>query len=267
MEKVLSVSAASREASALMNIPSSPYSVRPIHLAYRSKNYNLLRLLVNEAKVNLNAIDEISGMTVLHEAAEQGELEAINILCEGKDRLDLLVEKSKIQTTVVDYAINTLNLSLLSIFLDIRPNDVIERVISNKNNNDTSLLMQLETTNMELAGDAVIISIDDTISNDNENASPSIDNTKANNDDELNDSFACMDLNKNEIKYKLGDDEVRINKMRKHDEIMKILLLRIQESGLLDANSHMHTCFYNGNVYSEFLLGYINDYNNEIEMQ
>ena len=267
MEKVLSVSAASREASALMNIPSSPYSVRPIHLAYRSKNYNLLRLLVNEAKVNLNAIDEISGMTVLHEAAEQGELEAINILCEGKDRLDLLVEKSKIQTTVVDYAINTLNLSLLSIFLDIRPNDVIERVISNKNNNDTSLLMQLETTNMELAGDAVIISIDDTISNDNENASPSIDNTKANNDDELNDSFASMDLNKNEIKYKLGDDEVRINKMRKHDEIMKILLLRIQESGLLDANSHMHTCFYNGNVYSEFLLGYNNDNNNEIEMQ
>ena len=136
--------------------------------------------------------------------------------------------------------------------------------ISIKNNNDISLLMQLETENMELAGDAVVVSTDDTVTSDVENASPSIDNTKANNnDDELNDSFADMNLNKNEIKYKLGDDEIKINKMRKHDEVMKILLLRIQESGLLDANAHMHTCFYNGNLYSEFLLGY----NNEIEMQ
>jgi hypothetical protein len=260
IEKVVSISAASREATAFLNLCTAPYSIRPIHLAFRNKNYPLLKLLVASPQVNLNVVDEVSGQTILHEACDKEDGTAISIICEGKDRLDLLVE-NRTQSTVVDYAISTLNAPLLSTFIDIRANDVIERVLSNKNGkDDLSILMQLETQNMELAQDAIVISPDEDTYVDIENAV--IENQEI---VELNDSIASIDLNKNKIiKYILGTDDTKIMKMKNHDEIMRLILLKIQSMGLLGPNDHTHTCYYNGSTYSEFLLGYEN---NEIEMQ
>ena len=261
IEKIVSISASSREATVFLNSCTTPYNIRPIHLALRNKNYSLLQLLVSSPQVNLNIVDEISGMTVLHEACEKNDGTAIGIICDAKDRLDLLVENTS-QTTVVDYAINTLNSSLLSTFIDIRANDVIERVLSNKNiKDDLTLLMQLETQNMVMAQEAIIAQApDDDIIIDIENSGP--DNQIV---DELNDSIASLDLNKTIVKYILVDDEKKINKMRKHDQIMKLILLSIQSLGLLTPNDHTHTCYYNGSTYSEFLLGY--DNNEPIEIQ
>ena len=71
------------------------YSMRrPLTMAVRKGNVQLIESLVRCSKIDLNAIDELSQMTAFHEAClktDSNKLDVIRAFAAGSDRLDMLV--------------------------------------------------------------------------------------------------------------------------------------------------------------------------------
>ena len=160
----------------LLGLPlNEPYASRPLHLAVRGRHFSAVNALARCPKIDLNARDEISGMTVLHEICLRGDEEMLRMFMDVSDRLDLLVDRMTVSTATnnnnnnnndsnplpkscVEAVLDSRNASMLRILLSMRRNDVLERVLTVRENteetgssNSHSLLMQLEVENMNLA--------------------------------------------------------------------------------------------------------------------
>lgn len=134
---------------ALLNDQASPHwAARPLHLAVRARNFNVVYRLLQCSKIDLNARDEESGMTAMHEACRKGDLDALRIFSTVADRLDLLTVDSEGQTCT-ELAICTKNIPMLELLVMMRRNDVLENVL--RASDEPSILMQLELENLSLA--------------------------------------------------------------------------------------------------------------------
>lgn len=158
-----------------LSLNTPPYSTRPLHLAVRGRHFPAVNALARCPKIDLNARDEISGMTVLHEICLRGDEEMLRMFMDVKDRLDLLVDRMTVPSATnnnnnnndssnplpkscVEAVLDSRNASMLRILLSMRLNDVLERVLTVRertdeagSSNSHSLLMQLEVENMNLA--------------------------------------------------------------------------------------------------------------------
>lgn len=178
VSRIVSACAACKDYNSLLNSwESTSYNARPLHLAVRYNNPTVIKALLVCPQVNPNVRDEGSGMTPVHEAccaAWSWPSELMQAFCVDRlQRLDLLVQDNN-GDTCIETVIRSNNASVLADLLQMRRNDVIERVLmippltnantSDTNNNDNtndnssqqeqqpmSILMKLETENMRLA--------------------------------------------------------------------------------------------------------------------
>ena len=161
----------------LLGLPlNEPYAARPLHLAVRGRHFSAVNALARCPKIDLNVRDEVSGMTVLHEICLRGDEEMLRMFMDVSDRLDLLVDRLTIPAATnnnnnnnnnesspviplpkscVEAVLDSRNASMLRLLMSMRRNDVLERVLTVRENTDeigsSSLLMQLEVENMNLA--------------------------------------------------------------------------------------------------------------------
>jgi ankyrin repeat protein len=168
---VMEAAVASPKSRSLLNDVGTVHSpARPLHLAVRARNLNLVRALATCVKVDLNAVDDLSGKTALHEACEVGALNLVQAFIPGADRLDLFAgnsnqsEAGRPVRTPLNVALDTSDVHLLHELVFMRKNDVIQQLlqISAQSNTHggsdgetaqaaTTLLYALEKQNAELA--------------------------------------------------------------------------------------------------------------------
>ena len=155
---------------------NEPYSARPLHLAVRGRHFSAVNALARCPKIDLNVRDEVSGMTVLHEICLRGDEDMLRMFIDVSDRLDLLVDRLSVPAATnnnnnnetipniphpkscVEAVLDSRNVSMLRLLMSMRRNDVLERVLTVRedtdeggNSKNNSLLFQLEAENMNLA--------------------------------------------------------------------------------------------------------------------
>ena len=69
----------------LNSIGNNYYNVRPLHLATRNNNIYAINKLLKCSKMDPNLIDDVSGMTAVHEACQKNNLQILQIF-EGSVR-------------------------------------------------------------------------------------------------------------------------------------------------------------------------------------
>jgi hypothetical protein len=244
-----------------------------VHQAARLRNPLLLHCLLLCPNINPSIPDERTGLSALHEAvetaAEEGDespaYDIIDTFASVPDRIDLLVE-DKFGNTCVDLAIASRNYKLISTLLGMRRNDVMERVIMDRNGG-VSLLVELEEENCMLAKDAgffvkksLIAPHSATLSN----AAPEgeeADESKAGSEgDEQSLALSNVDAGGvtevcalHEPVEEVSKNPTTADDLQKLQASNQLLTLLISElSGIVSEDCHYHSCFYNGTVFSDF---------------
>lgn len=130
----------------------SCYRARPLHLATRSSHSDVVKRLLKCSKVDPNLRDEVTGMTAVHEACKDDNLNILSIFGAVSDRLDLLMTDFH-GKTCIDIAIERKNVPMLKLLVKMRRNDVLERVLHARHSSveSPSILVSLELENIKFA--------------------------------------------------------------------------------------------------------------------
>ena len=226
-------------------LKDDPYNSRPIHAAVRYKNTALVNALIDCARVDLNSRD-ISGSTALLNACRAAystsavpdikSLEVLRLFERASDRLDFLIADNSGETSI-DYAINNRILELVKLLLQMRKNDVIERVFFVRDGVNKSLLVVLEELNIMLTKQAL-----------RQEDSQEVDG-------KLN-VTADFNLDRQSSVSMTGgiDDADRSEKaaaLTSNEELL-LLFLKLGVDGGLAADLHAHECFSRGVLYREY---------------
>ena len=120
-------------------------------LAVRCENATAVAALLKSPKVDVNAVDSSTGATPFSEACDLygADSPVVAAFSEVMDKVDLLIEDSN-GITCIDRATKTRDISLLSLFLAKRENDVIERLIRLPGEGQPSLLEACELETIRL---------------------------------------------------------------------------------------------------------------------
>jgi len=162
---------------ALLNERGTLFSAaRPLHIAVRCRNLHVVRALAACVKVDLNAVDDITGRTALFEACELGAINLVQAFIPGADRLDLFAGSvvpsavspnqqegeaapAKIKTPL-NVVLEKLDVFILQELIFKRKNDVIQQLLQVQASGDgteedaataCTLLYALERDNCDMA--------------------------------------------------------------------------------------------------------------------
>ena len=131
----------SAQSKALLNetASSTETTARPLHLAVRTCNLHLVRALAACVKVDLNAVDEVSKKTALHEACESGDLDLVHAFLPGADRLDLFAGSNNAAEagslrTPLNVALEGMHINIVQELIHMRKNDVIQQLLQISSN-------------------------------------------------------------------------------------------------------------------------------------
>ena len=268
----------------LNSIGNNYYNVRPLHLATRNNNIYAINKLLKCTKIDPNLIDDVSGMTAVHEACQKNNLEILQIFGDLSDRLDLLIPDFN-GKTCIDLAIETKNVKMLELLVKMRRNDVLEKVLHARPGNTevSSILIQLENENMKYAnffGYFQQINMDTEgyiEEKSDENNEEELDRNMTDHEEinialsesikslkiEKIDSILSEDHIENEINL-LNIHELKITEqdnsntvlptiemLQLSDKILKILIIASYEAGITSNEFHAHSCYAKGNLYTE----------------
>ena len=254
---------------ALLNGLASPqWRARPIHLAVRARNFHAVSRLLKCSKIDLNARDEESGMTALHEACQKGDLDALRIFSIAADRLDLLTVDLEGQTCT-EFAICTQNIPMLELLIMMRRNDVLENVL--RTSDASSILVQLEVENISLAKALGFCDPSCLPAEENSNDELNIIYTESNAipavhqdtvqlspismaESQTNDStYVENDAEASGIRGITAVDLPTSETLLLSDQILKLLIMAASDAGIPE-EFHANSCFFGGLLYSEFAV-------------
>jgi hypothetical protein len=122
---------------------------RPLLMAVRQEKISLIKGLISCAKVDINAVDEISGMTAFHEACISDKLPLVQAFRSSSDKIDVFSVGTGLDNCIVS-VINKKSLNILNEIISMRKNDVIECLLTDDGEN-SSFLVRLEESNINLA--------------------------------------------------------------------------------------------------------------------
>lgn len=220
--------------SLLNDITSPPWDVRPLNLAIRNGNTNAIVELLGCSKVDIHLTD-VNGMTC------------------------------------IETAINDKNIEMLELLIKMRRNDVLEKVLhvsEGESEEGISLLIQLQQENIRLANalgytvkkiEDQSIRIDN-LENDNlerENNEDSLNEMTISNDISLTQQVSTSLVTEN-MTYETEISLLKsVKSLAASDQILKILITAIKESGICSEDFHAHICFSQGLVYREYCIAYV----------
>ena len=248
---------------------------RPLLMAVRNKKIDVINILVNNPKVDLNVIDEISNITAFHEACLTGSIELINTFRPATPRIDLLATGRK-NNCIIDI-IESKNIELLLELISMRKNDVIETILT-ESNEESSYLIKLEEENIKLAKLLGYNLPSDNNNNNNNEESPITDEEG----NELERIVSIEEVQKSFENIKISDlspaiedyypseetkgeniDEKSIkditeesiinieecnDKFKASNNLLKVLIDLVNSTGIITESHHAHKIFFDGNL-------------------
>jgi len=269
---------------------------RPLMMAVHHRNMELVKILVRCPKVDLNAVDEVTGMTAFHEACLTQSVELVSAFAAASDRLDMLLSVLPGQNAVAA-VINSGNLPLLQQLMDMRKNDVLECLLSENGpeGESSSLLIKLEQENLDLAselgysiasggdkspGKDVLWKVQSMENSEEakgvEEVKEMVDALEEHDDNNVDtdveadevdlnattDSFEGLELQQkadmgelNQVeglvtKKLKSDEEIEEikAKLRKSNELLKVLIPLVNASGIVTSSYHAHAVYFSGQL-------------------
>lgn len=268
---VINSCASSSSYNTLLNSIVEPYTAKPLHVATRSGNTNAVERLLKCSKVDPNSIDEACGLTAIHEACINGDLNTISAFGKVSDRLDLLVATTE-GKTCIDTAIDMRNFLMLEMLVRMRRNDVLERILHSRATESVSLLMQLEIENMSLAKslgyvEKEMIEISAVILEECVSLIEPMNNLSIINESKVSESVS--DILPEELyaepEAPVSDEEILMEILHKYsdktvdeaskvsDQIVELLTKAVIEAGIVSEDFHAHVCYSQGQLFKEYV--------------
>ena len=269
----------------------SCYKARPLHLATRSNHSDVVKRLLKCSKVDPNLRDEMTGMTAVHEACKDDNLNILSIFGSVSDRLDLLMTDFH-GKTCIDIAIERKNVQMLELLVKMRRNDVLERVLHARHSSieSPSILVSLELENIQFAkslgyvlqttelADGGCIEEKSEVDNDNRFENKILNPTEI--DVAIVESMRDMEIRATNSPSRMAEQSLQAEKSKlslqnrcivdnreKHqsldpiaamkemlavsNQIVKILIVAAHEAGITDREFHAHPCYSQGTLFTE----------------
>jgi ankyrin repeat protein len=252
--------------SAILSEVNKTFESTPLTYAVRNKNSTVIKALLNCMQVNANVQDD-KGMTAIHEACVSGNLDIVSAFDNGRDRIDFLIENAD-GNSCIETVVRSKFVSILIHLIEMRPNDVFERLMMTRtSNDDKSLLIELEEANIQISnamGKSIIVKDESEITNSletlNINAETNVLNEASNSDKisitvELEPTYdpepiVVEVVSTSDIYTNMSDDE-KLDALSENLKILKPILLSMKDASVIDLSTHAHECFSTGSSYSE----------------
>lgn len=281
-EAIVSACAASPSYSVLLNSPAltgNPLChimARPLHIASCRSNTTAIDALVACRKIDLNGVGEEDNgrRTAIHDAVGRSDFEVLDSLARAADRIDLLVEDAT-GATCVDTVVASLDYLVMQKLLEMRKNDVVERILLVQDGGRDSLLVQLEKENVRLAHccgfgfadlkqEAVVAEVEkagEGVGADDEETceeGAGEAEAKASSRSERQEYGSAEEKQQQqvtdgaiEVSYVAEVSTYDLELLRKSDEMVSLLVGDKGVGRLVGADAHYHSCFHEGRLYRE----------------
>lgn len=250
--------------STILSEVNSTFESTPLTYAVRNKNSSVVKALLQCMQVNANIQDD-NGMTAIHEACVSNNLDIVSAFDIGRDRIDFLIENTE-GNSCIETVVRSKFASILSRLIEMRPNDVFERLMMTRpSNNDKSLLIELEEANIQISnamGKSIKVKDDSEIINslgsldiNDETINEASNSDKVSFTVELEPSYEpepiVIEVSSTSELYNNMNDNEKLNALSENLKILKPILLSMKEASVIDLSTHAHECFSNGTTYSE----------------
>jgi hypothetical protein len=283
---VIAACASSSSHSSLLSGSWTPWTSPPLHVAARSGNTDAIHRLLKCSKVDPNLRDSFTGMTAVHEACVNGNLDVLRTFGAVSDRIDLLIFASD-GKTCIETAIESKNVEMLVLLVKMRRNDVLERILHARPGSPGgfSLLMQLEFENMAIAralgygegkdkengvdvsdeenqinreqedvldsSNQIEVSVVESLANmtiENDSSQPMVDD-----DVSIHNDLAIYSEVVERTKVEIASSDIATEELLlTSDLIVSLLIIAAAEAGIISQEFHAHICYSQGLVYREY---------------